>query len=144
MFRYMRRLNIFLIILILSFGCIGFHYLTKLKPLSLSTLLISSSTTTSSSAITSSSATSTPTTQPSKASPSASYIVVQMDDRVPHYKLATYNGGKPYANGDKAQATVIKYLNLVERCRADPSLIVVDVGGLLGNDTVISVFCGNI
>ena len=56
-----------------------------------------------------------------------------MNDRKPYYNLATFNGRKPYADGDRAQATVVKHLNLVESCRNDPSLIIVDIGGFIGN-----------
>jgi hypothetical protein len=56
-----------------------------------------------------------------------------MNDREPFYELATFNGGKPYANGDRAQEIVVKHLQLAEKCRQDPSLIVVDVGAFVGN-----------
>ena len=65
-------------------------------------------------------------------SPTLTYKVIVMDDRQPFYKLATVNGKKPEVNGDRAQGTVVKHLQLVERCRRDPSLIVVDVGAFLG------------
>jgi hypothetical protein len=60
------------------------------------------------------------------------YKIVEMNDRLPSFKLATIHGGKPYADGDRAQATVIHSLQLVDKCKQDPSLIVVDVGALLG------------
>ena len=60
------------------------------------------------------------------------YKVIVMDERRPSYKLATVDGKKPDVNGDRAQATVVKHLQLVEKCRHDPSLIVVDVGAFLG------------
>ena len=56
-----------------------------------------------------------------------------MNDRVPSFTLATVNGHPPYADGDKAQATVISSLQLMKRCHSDPSLIVIDVGAFLGN-----------
>jgi hypothetical protein len=56
-----------------------------------------------------------------------------MSDRQPAFILATTDGSKPYADGDRAQATVVQSLQLVERCKQDPSLIVVDVGALLGS-----------
>jgi hypothetical protein len=56
-----------------------------------------------------------------------------MNDRKPFYKLATLDGKKPYADGDRAQATVVQHLQLVENCKKDPSLIVVDVGAYLGD-----------
>jgi hypothetical protein len=37
------------------------------------------------------------------------------------------------ADGDRAQATIVDSLQLVNKCQQDPSLIVVDVGGFLGN-----------
>jgi hypothetical protein len=61
------------------------------------------------------------------------YKVIKMDDRKPVYKLVTIDGKKPYADGDRAQATVVKHLQLVENCKRDPSLIVVDIGAFLGN-----------
>jgi hypothetical protein len=59
---------------------------------------------------------------------------MQMNDRLPSFKLATssYNE-KPFGDGDQAQATVIDSLQLVNKCKQDPSLIVVDVGAFLGN-----------
>jgi hypothetical protein len=65
--------------------------------------------------------------------PPSQYKVVEMNDRVPSFKLATIDGHKPYADGDRAQATVINSLQLVSKCKQDPSLIVVDVGGFLGS-----------
>ena len=65
-------------------------------------------------------------------SPTLTYKVIVMDDRQPSYKLATLDGNKPDVNGDRAQATVVEHLQLVEKCRRDPSLIVVDVGAFLG------------
>jgi len=61
------------------------------------------------------------------------YKVILMNDRQSFYKLATFDGRKPYADGNRAQATVIKHLRLVKRCQNDSSLIVVDVGAYLGN-----------
>jgi hypothetical protein len=58
---------------------------------------------------------------------------VEINDRVPSFKLATADGKKPYADGDRAQATVVDSLELVRKCKQDPSLIVVDVGGFIGN-----------
>jgi hypothetical protein len=58
--------------------------------------------------------------------------VVTMNDRVPSYKLATLDGEKPYADGDRAQATVINHLQLAQMCKRDPSLVVVDIGAFLG------------
>ncbi len=68
--------------------------------------------------------------------PPSQYKIVEMNDRTPHFKLATINGHKPYADGDKAQATIINSLQLVSKCKQDPSLIVVDVGGFLGSYTL--------
>jgi hypothetical protein len=65
--------------------------------------------------------------------PPSAYKTVKMDDREPTYKLATIDGKKPYADGDRAQATVVKHLQLLENCKRDPSLIVVDIGAFLGN-----------
>jgi hypothetical protein len=66
--------------------------------------------------------------------PPSKYKVVMMDDRVPSFKLATFDGQQPYADGDRAQATVINSLQLVKKCKEDPSFIVIDVGGFLGNN----------
>ncbi|CAF1242300.1 unnamed protein product [Rotaria sordida] len=65
-----------------------------------------------------------------------------MNDRQPYYKLVTLNGQKPYADGDRAQATVIKHLQLVKTCKKDPSLIVVDVGAYLGDFGLYAAACG--
>jgi len=56
-----------------------------------------------------------------------------MNDRLPFFKLASNYHRQPYADGDRAQATVIHSLQLIHKCKQDPSLIVVDVGALLGN-----------
>ncbi|CAF1350256.1 unnamed protein product [Adineta ricciae] len=74
--------------------------------------------------------------QPSK------YKVVTMDDRVPFYKLATIDGNKPYADGDRAQATIFHSLQLTQKCKQDPSLIVVDIGGFLGDFGLYAAACG--
>lgn len=65
-------------------------------------------------------------------SPSLAYKVIKMNDRKPYYKLATFSGRKPYADGDRAQARVVEHLQLFKNCHEDPSLIVVDVGAYLG------------
>ena len=69
--------------------------------------------------------------------PTLTYKVIDMNDRKPSYLLATFNGKKPYADGDRAQATVVEHLRLVDNCKRDPSLIVVDVGAFLGNNLKI-------
>ena len=56
-----------------------------------------------------------------------------MNDRQPSFKLVTQDGNKPYADGDRAQAKIVDSLQLKDKCRRDPSLIVVDVGAFLGN-----------
>jgi hypothetical protein len=63
------------------------------------------------------------------------YKVVEMNDRLPFFKLATTDGAKPYADGDRAQMAVINSLQLVNKCQQDPSFIVVDVGAFLGTHT---------
>ena len=65
--------------------------------------------------------------------PPTHYKVVELNDRVPSIKLATDDGNKPYADGDRAQIAIIDSLKLVNKCKQDPSLIVVDIGGFLGN-----------
>ena len=138
MFRYMPSSKIWWTIIIIGFGCISFYHFSKFMPLSLSwsrMFLLRLSTRTSSST----SSTTTTSTFSTTTLPSISYRMIQMDNRIPFYKLASDGPGKPYADGDRAQATVINYLNLVKSCKSDPSLIVVDVGALLGNDTIISV-----
>ena len=65
--------------------------------------------------------------------PPTQYKVVEMNDRQPSFKLATLDGNKPYADGDRAQAKVVDSLQLKDKCRRDPSLVVVDVGAFLGN-----------
>jgi hypothetical protein len=72
---------------------------------------------------------------PSTLSPSP-YKVIEMNDRVPSFKLVTFNGLKPHVDGDRAQATVINSLELPTKCNQDPSLIVVDIGAYLGNHTL--------
>ena len=64
---------------------------------------------------------------------SSRHKVVEMNDRQPSFKLATQDGNKPYADGDRAQAKVVDSLKLKDKCRRDPSLVVVDVGAFLGN-----------
>ncbi len=64
--------------------------------------------------------------------PTLKYKLVEMNDRLPFFKLASNYHRTPYADGDRAQATVIRSLQLVDKCKQDPSLIVVDVGALLG------------
>jgi len=68
--------------------------------------------------------------------PPSEYIAVEMNDRVPSFKLATIAGRKPYADVDRAQATVVDSLQLVNKCKQDQSLTVVDVGAYLGSHTL--------
>ncbi|CAF0795604.1 unnamed protein product [Adineta ricciae] len=74
--------------------------------------------------------------------PDLSYKVINMNDRTPAYRLATLNGRRPYADGDRAQATVVEHLRLLERCQRDPSLVVVDVGAYLGDFGLYAAACG--
>ena len=64
--------------------------------------------------------------------PPSQYKVVEMNGRRPFFKLATTDGNKPYADGDRAQDTVVNSLQLADQCKRDPSLIVVDIGAFLG------------
>ena len=64
--------------------------------------------------------------------PPSEYKVVEMNGRKPFFKLATTGGQKPYADGDRAQETVVNSLKLADQCQRDPSLIVVDIGAFLG------------
>jgi hypothetical protein len=66
-------------------------------------------------------------------------VVIDMNDRIPSYKLATKFGDKPYADGDRAQAKVLDELHLYGVCQRDPSTIVVDVGAFLGRIIYILV-----
>ncbi|UJR29056.1 hypothetical protein I4U23_010270 [Adineta vaga] len=74
--------------------------------------------------------------------PASRYKIAVMNDRIPSYKLATTDGNKPYADGDRAQATVIDSLHLLQKCTKDPSLIVVDIGGFLGDFGLYAAACG--
>lgn len=56
-----------------------------------------------------------------------------MNDRSPSFKLATIDGSKPYADGDRAQTAIVESLQLATKCKENPSLIVVDIGAFLGN-----------
>ena len=60
------------------------------------------------------------------------YKIVVMNDRQPFFKLATIDGRKPYADGDRAQEAVVNSLQLADQCKRDPSLVVVDIGAFLG------------
>lgn len=64
--------------------------------------------------------------------PPSQYKIVEMNVRKPFFKLATVDGQKPYADGDRAQETVVNSLKLVDQCKQDPSFIVVDIGAFLG------------
>ncbi|CAF1243988.1 unnamed protein product [Rotaria sordida] len=64
-----------------------------------------------------------------------------MNDRVPSFKLATYNGHLPYADGDRAQKTVVNSLQLMKKCAQDPSLIVVDIGAFVGEFGLYAAAC---
>ncbi|CAF0868001.1 unnamed protein product [Rotaria sordida] len=73
--------------------------------------------------------------------PPSRYKMIEMNDRVPTFKMATIDGRKPYADGDQAQATVINSLELVKKCKQDPSLIVVDIGAFLGDFGLYAAAC---
>lgn len=66
---------------------------------------------------------------------------VEMNDRQPIFRLATLNGRKPWADGDRAQGTVIDSIRLNEKCQRDPSLIVVDIGAFLGDFGLYAAAC---
>ncbi|CAF0959224.1 unnamed protein product [Adineta ricciae] len=69
---------------------------------------------------------------PATASP-GEYQIIGIYERAPVFRLATEDGEKPSGEGYLSQNAVVDHLNLVERCRKDPSLTVVDIGALLGN-----------
>ena len=66
------------------------------------------------------------------------YEVVTMSDRKPLYKLATIYNQQLHVHEHRVLASVIKYLKLSEKCRDDPSLIVVDVGAFVGTVAITS------
>ncbi|CAF1410093.1 unnamed protein product [Rotaria sordida] len=122
----------------LGVGFIFYYYLTILRSSLLPLLPLPSSTSSSSSTASSSTASSSPSPSPSltlmsSTLPPTQYKVVEMNDRVPSFKLATNSGKPPYADGDRAQTAIINSLQLVEKCKQDPSLIVVDVGAFIGS-----------
>ncbi|UJR32301.1 hypothetical protein I4U23_019765 [Adineta vaga] len=88
------------------------------------------------------STTTTTTTSLPLNTPKSSEIVIEMDNRIPTYKLATQSGNKPYADGDRAQAKVLEEIHLYETCQRDPSTIVVDVGAFLGDFGLYAAACG--
>ena len=61
------------------------------------------------------------------------YKVVEIKKSNTIFKLATIDGHPPYADGDRAQETILESLQLSVRCKHDSSLVVVDVGAFLGN-----------
>ncbi|UJR29058.1 hypothetical protein I4U23_010272 [Adineta vaga] len=70
------------------------------------------------------------------------YQLVEMDDRSPIYTLATQDGDKPFDEGYFSQANLVDNLKLIEACSQDPSLIVVDIGSLLGDFGLYAAACG--
>lgn len=66
------------------------------------------------------------------------YQSVEMEERSPIIVLATEDGNKPHDDGDQAQATVVASLQLMDACKQDSSLVVVDVGALLGNPLIVT------
>ncbi|CAF1213528.1 unnamed protein product [Rotaria sp. Silwood1] len=107
---------------------------------SLAVLRSSSSTSPSLSSSTSPSSSSSSSNPFTTLAPSQ-YKVVEMNDRVPSFKLATYNGQPPYAEGDRAQTAIVNSLQLMKRCAQDPSLIVVDVGAFVGEFGLYAAAC---
>jgi len=87
--------------------------------------IIQSDTTTTSTTTTTETTTTTTTTTTTPLE-----IVVNMNDRIPSYKLATRNGSKPYTNG--ARTTLLDILHLHDKCQQNSSTTVVDVGANLG------------
>ncbi|CAF3926151.1 unnamed protein product, partial [Rotaria sordida] len=96
----------------LGVGFIFYYYLTILRSSLLPLLPLPSSTSSSSS--TASSSPSPSLTLMSSTLPPTQYKVVEMNDRVPSFKLATNSGKPPYADGDRAQTAIINSLQLVE------------------------------
>ncbi|CAF4007856.1 unnamed protein product, partial [Rotaria sordida] len=130
----------------LGVGFIFYYYLTILRSSLLPLLPLPSSTSSSSSTASSSTASSSPSPSPSltlmsSTLPPTQYKVVEMNDRVPSFKLATNSGKPPYADGDRAQTAIINSLQLVEKCKQDPSLIVVDVGAFIGEFGLYAAAC---
>ncbi|CAF3046997.1 unnamed protein product [Rotaria sp. Silwood2] len=66
-------------------------------------------------------------------------IVVNMNDRMPSYRLATRNGSKPFTGG--ARATIFEKLQLYDTCKKDTSILVVDVGAKLGDFGLYAAAC---
>ncbi|CAF1096902.1 unnamed protein product [Rotaria sordida] len=97
----------------LGVGFIFYYYLTILRSSLLPLLPLPSSTSSSSS--TASSSPSPSLTLMSSTLPPTQYKVVEMNDRVPSFKLATNSGKPPYADGDRAQTAIINSLQLVEK-----------------------------
>ena len=60
----------------------------------------------------------------------------------PPFYVASHEEGPPFVDGDMAQSTILEQLDLWARCREDPSLLVVDVGGYLGDFGLRAAACG--
>lgn len=64
--------------------------------------------------------------------------LMDINDRLPSYKLYTYEGYDPSNSRFRAQAKLLDKLKLHEKCQQTPGTIVVDVGASLGS--IICVF----
>ncbi|CAF1401864.1 unnamed protein product [Adineta steineri] len=69
-------------------------------------------------------------------------VVIEMNDRVPTFKLATKSGEKPASESDQGLNQLYEELHLQETCQRDSSTIVVDVGASLGNFGLYAAACG--
>ena len=128
----MNKLKFVSILLILAIGYVLIYSSSSSRSLliSLATVLSTLTVTPSTSTVSPSTSTVSPSTL---TTPPLQYKVAEMNDRLPTFKLATSTGDKPYADGDRAQATVVNWLELPKKCKQDPSLIVVDIGAFYGN-----------
>src|SRR4051812_38555561 len=58
--------------------------------------------------------------------------IIEINDREPSYKLATYEGYQFPLERNRAQTELFKDLKLKEICQSNPNITIIDIGASLG------------
>ncbi|CAF4328301.1 unnamed protein product, partial [Rotaria sordida] len=68
--------------------------------------------------------------------------IFEINDRLPTYKLVTYQGYEFPLKRNRAQTVLINHLKLQEKCQQNPNTTVFDIGASLGEFGLYAASCG--
>ncbi|CAF1208379.1 unnamed protein product [Rotaria sordida] len=68
--------------------------------------------------------------------------IFEINDRLPTYKLVTYQGYEFPLKRNRAQTVLINHLKLQEKCQQNPNTTVFDIGASLGEFGLYAAACG--